>query len=217
MKKFSFLLGSILLSFTAIFFLAAQGAKPTNSPTTSSSVVYASDDIVFDQIDFSMKPAWYRFFNPKPFSEASPETSSSRFAFVFEDIENTQDPIIRINLVNISNISQALTTQNGSLIMIQEALNPQGDWKPIEYWNYSWGFGEVFDEIAVQPTQSLFITAPRYKGEFNTQLRFKLKINPRGDADQIVYSQPFEGSIDLSQFHSDPNLESSQVSFLEEK
>lgn len=97
----------------------------------------------------------------------------------------------------ITNTSKSITkleTEGSSVQLIQEALDPIGNWRPIEYWSYSF-CGNSYHEYLVMPGDLIMIKIPKYNGEFHTKLRLRMQ-NDR----EIYISQPFNGNICMSQF-----------------
>lgn len=98
-----------------------------------------------------------------------------------------------VYIFNPTKSSVKLEEQSGRVMMIQEALDSNGQWKPIEYWQFS-DCGNSYGGVALRPDYYLMTKIVKYKGTYETLLRLKL-INH----DEIIYSKPFKGSINLSQ------------------
>lgn len=97
-------------------------------------------------------------------------------------------------IINPSSEKVRVEGQDGRLMLIQEALDKSGKWKPIEYWEYS-GCGNSYGGIALKPNYFILTKIVKYSGNFKTKIRLKF-LN-----DSIVYySKPFTASINLSQF-----------------
>lgn len=84
--------------------------------------------------------------------------------------------------------------QDLSIILIQEARDKDGIWKPIEYWRPSW-CGNSYSTLIIPPNHFLGTKIVRYDGDFETDLRVKVR-----SGNQIVYSNTFKGKINRSQF-----------------
>lgn len=97
-------------------------------------------------------------------------------------------------LVNTTDTTFNAKRQDGSLIMIQEAKNKDGEWQPIEHWIYSGCGNSYFNPLALEPNSFAEVGIIQYTGSFETQLRLKLKYGT-----EVLYSAPFRGSIDPSQ------------------
>jgi hypothetical protein len=85
-------------------------------------------------------------------------------------------------------------TENGRVIMIQEAKDEHGVWRPIEFWQYSW-CGNSYHEEVLLPNNIAIVKVLKYDGDFETELRLKLKSD-----NTIIYSDSFKGKINKSQF-----------------
>jgi len=111
---------------------------------------------------------------------------------------------MRVILLNTSNDTIMLHVQDRSVKMIQEAKDPNGKWQPIEYWHHSF-CGNSYGEAYLPPNTFFETKAYRYKGSFKTMLRFKLlskiKYVDGIYKKEFTYSDPFEGSVNYSQFH----------------
>jgi hypothetical protein len=98
-------------------------------------------------------------------------------------------------LINASDSIFNAEKQDGSLIMIQEAIDKNGDWQPIEYWTYSGCGNSYFHPLTLKPGKYIMIPIKKYNGNYKTKIRLKLKKDK-----SIFYSDPFDGSIETSQF-----------------
>jgi hypothetical protein len=156
----------------------------------------------------TMAPAWYQYFNLK---KADNLADKPQTTFKFVKIGEQADNLSIFNLVNTSAQIQKLATQDGSLIMIQEAKNTQGKWQPIEYWNFDWGMGATFGTLDLPAQHLVLFTAPQYKGNFATEIRFKLKM----DEQTIFYSETFKTKISPSQFRIAEQAKNRKISYLE--
>nr|WP_294927422.1 hypothetical protein [uncultured Flavobacterium sp.] len=97
-------------------------------------------------------------------------------------------------IINPASESIRVEVQDWRLMLIQEALDKSGKWRPIEYWEYS-GCGNSYGGIALKPNHFILTKIVKYSGNFKTKIRLKF-LN-----DSVVYfSKPFTGSINLSQF-----------------
>jgi len=98
-------------------------------------------------------------------------------------------------LVNTTDSVFNSRLQDGSLLMIQEALNENGRWSPIEYWVRSGCGNSYFRSLNLEPGQQVMIPIKKYQGSYKTKMRLKLQTS-KG----IIYSETFEGSVEVSQF-----------------
>lgn len=157
----------------------------------------------------TMGPAWYQYFSLQK-TNISVSSSTPKLSFVVKG-EQAEDLKV-FELINTSSQNLQLPTQDGSLMMIQEAKNQQGKWQPIEYWRLDWGFGSQIESLNLMPQQSVVFTAPKYSGNFATEVRFKLKLNNQ----EIFYSDAFKAQIDLNHFKIDKNKLPKKISYLEQ-
>jgi hypothetical protein len=102
---------------------------------------------------------------------------------------------MRLLLVNAA--QDAITFQgcDSRLSLVQEALDKDRQWKPIEYLPSSW-CGNSYHRLTLGPGDYWAFAAPRYRGSFATKLRFRLS---ERKGPQLV-SNEFDGSINPEQF-----------------
>lgn len=122
----------------------------------------------------------------------APKNLKSQGFFGYED--NPKD-YFTAYLINTSDSTFKAERQDGSLMMIQEAMNDSGVWQPIEYWVYSGCGNSYFDPLELDSGKYVTIPIKKYEGSFKTQFRLKMKTNS-----SIFYSETFEGSLEKSQF-----------------
>jgi hypothetical protein len=85
----------------------------------------------------------------------------------------------------------------GDLLMVVEAKDKKGNWRPIEY-NYVPGricSGGIRDYV-LKPKHFIVSTIKKYMGHYKTKLRVKLLTY-----NQLIYSNEFNGVINYSQFN----------------
>src|SRR5690606_25952649 len=90
-------------------------------------------------------------------------------------------------ITNNSKDTIFLDYQDLNAFIIQEAMDENGNWKPIEYWQYSW-CGNSYDATGLLPNQFIVIKINKYSGNFETLLRVKLL-----NAKKVYYSNTFKG------------------------
>lgn len=98
------------------------------------------------------------------------------------------------HILNSDNHDILLQTQDGIPMVIQEALDSNGIWRPIEYWWYAW-CGNAYNDNTLKPDTYITFGTIKYTGEHETQLRLKLK-----NKYTTIYSSPYKGKINLEQF-----------------
>lgn len=101
-------------------------------------------------------------------------------------------------LVNTTSSTFRAERQDGSLIMIQEALDKDKKWKPIEYWVYSGCGNSYFYPLKLDSGKCVLVPIKKYAGNFKTKIRLKFKYSKA-----VMYSTPFEGAIDEAQFNKE--------------
>tara|TARA_R110002012_G_scaffold306153_1_gene510666 strand:- start:643 stop:1326 length:684 start_codon:yes stop_codon:yes gene_type:complete len=109
-------------------------------------------------------------------------------------LEKNNDSLYSIYVFNKTTDSLKISSQDWHLFLIQEAKNQNGEWKPIEYWRYSW-CGNSYLTDKLDPNGILKTESKVYKGSFETQIRFKLL-----NDNKIYYSNSIAGFVDLTQF-----------------
>lgn len=120
------------------------------------------------------------------------------------DRESRYTPGMRVIILNTTSDTVDLDIQDGSVKMIQEALNPNGVWIPIEYWLNS-SCGISYGSAYLYPNHYLETNAFRYTGTYKTKLRFKLLYSTKYIPEtkqrimNYIYSEPFDGSVNYSQ------------------
>ena len=141
------------------------------------------------------------FFDSTPENENQPKSKTEKIIdsvnyAVRLELWKADKKLVRgfpVYIFNSTKNSIRLEGQDGRVMMIQEALDPNGQWKPIEYWEFS-DCGNSYGGIVLKPDFYLMTKVVKYKGHFETLLRLKLK-----NKNEIIYSKPFKGSINLSQ------------------
>lgn len=91
--------------------------------------------------------------------------------------------------------------QDHTLNMKVQARDGQGLWKDIEYMPQTF-CGNSYHPLPLEPGAHWKFVLPDYEGVFNTLLRVELRYPDPADRrkEKVLYSQPFRGSINLSQF-----------------
>lgn len=105
-----------------------------------------------------------------------------------------------IYIKNVSKDTLILKCQDSKLYIIQEAKNKDGDWKPIEYWSYSWCGNSDFGK-AIAPEHIIRTKSKCYSGSYETEIRFKLLSD-----NKVYYSNVLNGTIEFSLFNNSTAL-----------
>ncbi|MBO6185117.1 MAG: hypothetical protein J6O88_10615 [Chryseobacterium sp.] len=112
---------------------------------------------------------------------------------VVTEIKN--DSLFSIYVKNNGQKDVLLIPQDNKLTLIQEALNKDKKWKPIEFWVNSDCGMSYLKKIIVKKGEIISLSSKRYNGNFKTKIRFKLLIH-----DKVYYSNSLTASINQSKF-----------------
>lgn len=105
-----------------------------------------------------------------------------------------------VYIPNETSVSQYFMGKDDRIYAIQEALDQDSAWRPLEHRFYDFcGLGHWRQEI--QPGEFAMLLMPKYSGQWKTQLRVRVKIR-----DNVYVSSSFEGEIDSAQFLLEPDL-----------
>lgn len=100
-----------------------------------------------------------------------------------------------VYILNLTDEEITLRYPKWRIKLIQEALNKNNQWIPIEQlFTLPKGQGLPFTVHTLKPGQFIITNIFTYKSDYQTQIRIKV-IN----GDKIYYSKPFIGSINYSQ------------------
>ena len=110
-------------------------------------------------------------------------------------IEKTKENQFSIYILNNTTDSISISKQDWSLYLIQEAKDKNGEWKPIEYWQYA-SCGNSYLTNKLEPNGILKTESVAYNGNLETEVRFKF-LNEKN----IYYSNSVIGKINESQFN----------------
>lgn len=84
------------------------------------------------------------------------------------------------------------------LLLIQQALDADGKWKPIEFRLLSQMCSFLYSYYILSPKHYMATAIIKYKGDFKTKIRVKMIANGK-----VIYSNSVQGSINRSQFNQD--------------
>jgi len=113
----------------------------------------------------------------------------------FHWLKHTKADFFSCYLINTTDSTFNASRQDMSLIMIQEALDKDGNWQPIEYWVYSGCGNSYFYPLELIPNTCVLVPIIKYTGDYETKIRLKFKYDKK-----VIYSTSFNGSIQKSQF-----------------
>lgn len=136
------------------------------------------------------------------FESDEPVGSNKRIADSLEQLARQHDfrykgsfyKAMPVFILNSTTTTVSLVGYDLHLFMIQEAIDSTGKWKPIEVMQER-GCGNGYGQVDLHPDDVAMTKILKYKGNYKTLLRVKL-LNDTC----VVYSQPFTGSVNYSQF-----------------
>jgi len=106
-------------------------------------------------------------------------------------------PVLLYNNSNSEAILGSDTTLD-AYEMIQEALDTDGQWKPIEFSFGMFPCCTCSDEFIIAPKHYSATAIIKYHGDFKTKIRVKLRSHQN-----VYYSNVISGTINRSQFNQD--------------
>lgn len=110
-------------------------------------------------------------------------------------LKTKNDSVFSVYIKNNMNKTLKLVPQDNSLYIIQEALDQNKKWKPIEFFGYSTCGNSYERFIDFKENEILHLTTDKYHGAFKTQVRIKLLMNTK-----VYYSNSTYSSINKSKF-----------------
>ncbi len=113
----------------------------------------------------------------------------------------------RVILANTTRKAVPFPAADSRLGIIREALDTEGNWKPIEYLTSS-SCGNSFHHVFLPPDHYWSFAAPVYEGPFDTTMRFVLYFDYEVDP---IYSNSFPGSIYPEQFSIEQHQEPADI------
>lgn len=100
-----------------------------------------------------------------------------------------------VYMINQTPNRKALLGKGGCVFGIQEALDTNGYWRPIEGRGFDF-CGRGYFGLKIEPNEFVTILFPKYKGDYKTKIRVRIK-----NGDNIYISQSFDGFINESQLY----------------
>lgn len=134
---------------------------------------------------------WYNY----PRKQKFPDLNSLTLRIDITDLTVYDDNYFanKLYLINASKDIINIPAQDGGIKIVQQAKNKKGEWQDIEKYYDSW-CGNSYNTLKLSPDEFQIFATPIFKGEFKTQLRFKLELGK-----QIIYSNIFNGQINYGQ------------------
>jgi hypothetical protein len=125
----------------------------------------------------------------------------SLVAFPDEVVDFRNRKAVVIRLINRSEQTKAFSACDSSLYIVQEALDRQGQWKPLERFPDT-SCGNSFHRVFLESNEYWEFFAIVRSGQLKTKLRFRLEAG-REEGNAVgggaLYSNEYEGSIDPSE------------------
>ena len=102
---------------------------------------------------------------------------------------------LEIGLVNNGKEKLVLPASDSRIQLFQEALDSDGQWKPVEFFPSSW-CGNSYHDVFLEPGHYFSFVVPKYSGPVKTKLRFRLK---EGSGAGELVSGEYDGGIHAEQ------------------
>jgi len=109
-------------------------------------------------------------------------------------LQKNNDSLFSIYLTNLATDSLKFVRFDRSIFAIQEAINKEGKWQPIEYWTLA-ACGNSYKYHYIPENETLKAESRIYSGNFKTKIRFKVNIN-----DKVYYTNSLNGNVNADQF-----------------
>jgi hypothetical protein len=140
-----------------------------------------------NELTMTKKPIWASYLFHRYFS--------NNITILQDDTLIQQVKSFPVFITNYSTSHMAtLEMQDGSIMMVVQAVDKNGKWKPIEYWSGSW-CGNSYYTLMIPPRHMLMTRGIKCSGMFRTKCRMKVS-NERDS----IYSNEFYMSINETQF-----------------
>lgn len=127
----------------------------------------------------------------------------SLVAFPDESVAYAKDLGIALRVINRSDDEVAFSACDSQLYLVQEALDANGAWRPIESLPQSW-CGNSYHRVFLSPGQYWDCKARQYDGPIKTKIRFRLDPTGRDGKEPSIFSNEFEGRVTEIQFQPEP-------------
>lgn len=198
MHGISLIIASILL---ALPIAKNNEDEPLISQMGHYAYLWEPADIDLKLVNIELGKTYFHFF-----TDAETENFP---VFIHDRVKHQPYDCRFAYLINTSDTVFKVAGQDGSFRIIREAMDKNGEWKPIEYWVNSF-CGNSYEGLEFKPGQGTMFFMKKYHGSFKTQMRLKMAVN-----NTILYSQPFEGNIEPFQFNIDLSTRHPKAYFLD--
>jgi hypothetical protein len=106
---------------------------------------------------------------------------------------------LKVLVVNSTTDTVGLAASDSRLNIVQEALDRDGQWKPIEYLPSSW-CGNSYHTVFLGSNEYWEFDAARYSGRFKTKIRVTLNQRISNDQMMVIHSNEYDGGVNPNQF-----------------
>lgn len=100
-----------------------------------------------------------------------------------------------VYLINQTPTIKAFIGKDGYVFGLQEALDTNGQWRPIEGRGFDF-CGNGYWGLKVHPQEYITVLFPKYSGDYKTKIRVRIK-----NGDNIYVSKPYDGTINEKQLY----------------
>ena len=140
------------------------------------------------EITMTKRPIWANYLFHRSFDDNRPLLQDDT---LIQDVKSFPVYFANVSDTKIASIEM----QDGSFLMIVEALDEHHTWRAIEYWSHSW-CGNSYYSLDIPPQYFAFTRGVKCSGDFLTSCRLKVF-----NGEDSLYSNTFKMSINTNQFH----------------
>src|SRR5262249_11371558 len=116
----------------------------------------------------------------------------SLVAFPDEPVAHSNDLGFAVRVINRTDDVADVSACDSQVYLVQEALDADGRWKPIESLPESW-CGNSYHRVFLGPQEYWNCKARVYDGPVKTKIRFRLDPGGRDGKDASIFSNEFDG------------------------
>jgi hypothetical protein len=172
-----------------LLFVAAFLINPSYGQKTHSGWYECGDAMAIDTNLFAVDTGkTYFYFDTEL---AATKLRSKGFTWASDSLAD----YFTAYFINTSDSTFITTLQDGSIVMIQEALDENNEWQPIEYWVHSGCGNSYFEALKLEPGQYSMVPIRKHTGDYTTKARLKMPVGKK-----IYYSRTFKCNIDKGLF-----------------
>lgn len=151
--------------------------------------------------DLGKRTARYKYSDQQPYKLEHLKALDQQLILKVNKIDSLKNDVIGTEtrlgyLINNSDSTQKILTQDQNLIMIMEAKDSTNHWLPIELWASSSCGNSYTYPLILKKENYVTFKIPNYTGPIKTTMRLQLFAN-----DQIIYSNEFWGGVTKKQLY----------------